>query len=427
MNYKYLILSCISVATIASAACAKEKLMILNEGNWQSDSGKLSYFEDGRIVSNQWFRDVNGYKLGDTPNDIIEVKDGVIAIAVNWSNIVQFIDPNGKALGATEDVPNNRCLASDGNYVYVSSFGHECGTVDGAVDFEKGYVAKIDATTFKVLKAVEVGYEPEGIAYYDGHIFVANSGGYAAQEPHDYEQTISVIDAETMQVVRSIDTGQPNLAGTLSISGKYICVGSPGDYYEIPAATIILDCEAALDGKPDEECFVLLECGSSSNCVDAAGNFMAVGSRYSYISSDYSFDYVTINPEEVMTSGGDEGLYESFPGTMLEDITTKIAMPYGVYVNPYTGYIYASDAGSFASAGKLYQWTPEGELIGTYDVYINPGHFLAIDPDKDYSGVDEIVTLPEAGNADIYNLQGIKVAAPRKGEIYISGGKKVVY
>lgn len=86
----------------------------------------------------------------------------------NWSNIVQFITPEGKAVAATEDVPNNRKLATDGRYVYVTSYAHECG----AMTFTKGYVAKIDTETFKVVAATEVGYEPEGIACYDGHLLL---------------------------------------------------------------------------------------------------------------------------------------------------------------------------------------------------------------------------------------------------------------
>ena len=141
------------------AASAQERIILLNEGNWQADNGKITYFEDGKVVSNQWFRDVNGYKLGDTPNDIIAVNDNLIAIAINWSNIVQFITPEGKAVAATEDVPNNRKLASDGDFVYISSYGHECKVGDRFVDFEKGFVAKIDIATFKVTAATEVGYE----------------------------------------------------------------------------------------------------------------------------------------------------------------------------------------------------------------------------------------------------------------------------
>lgn len=181
----------IATALIALAALvgrAQERLILLNEGTWQADNGRITYFEDGEIVSNRWFRDVNGSKLGDTPNDIIAVNDNLIAIAINWSNIIQFITPDGKAVAATEDIPNNRNLATDGNYVYVTSFAHECLVNGRYVDFTKGFVAKIDVSTFKVVDAVEVGYEPEGIAYYKGYLFVANSGDMLSRKTTTMKQ-----------------------------------------------------------------------------------------------------------------------------------------------------------------------------------------------------------------------------------------------
>ena len=66
-----------------------EDLIVCNEGNWQSDNGQLSYYNSATgVLTNQWFRSINGTKLGDTPNDIIQVNDTLIAIAVNWSNII---------------------------------------------------------------------------------------------------------------------------------------------------------------------------------------------------------------------------------------------------------------------------------------------------------------------------------------------------
>ena len=329
---KKLILSLL--CSIALNVQAQERIILLNEGNWQSDNGKISYFEDGKIVSNQWFRDANKRKLGDTPNDIIQINEDLIAITINWSNIIQFISPDGKRVAETEDVPNNRKLATDGRYVYVSSYGHECGTINGYEMFTKGYVAKIDIHTFEVVATCEVGYEPEGIAYYKGHLFVANTGGYAFQEDHEYETTVSIIDAETMQLVRDVDTGQINLYGKLSQSGQYLCINSPGDYYDIPAATVIFDCEAALAGSDD--CFVVLEYASTYSCTMLDGNFLAIGARFSYYTSEYKFNYVVIDPREVLATEGAGGVEESLPGTMLDDLR-DLGMPYGVYVNPYTG------------------------------------------------------------------------------------------
>lgn len=423
MSIKSLILTIVLTAAAVLDSAASERLIVLNEGTWQADNGRVTYFEDGAVVSNQWFRDVNGSKLGDTPNDIIRVNDNLIAIAVNWSNIVQFIRPDGRAVAATEDVPNNRKLATDGRYVYVSSYGHECAVDGRDVEFTKGFVAKIDAETYKVVAACEVGYEPEGIAFYDGHLFVANTGGYAFQESHDYETTVSVIDAETMTVTRTVDTGQINLYGKMSQSGRYLCINSPGDYYEVPAATIILDCEAVLNGNSDEACFTKLDYAATYNCVAADGTFYAIGSRYSYITSEYTFNYITIDPESVMQSGYD-GVTADLPGTVLADIKA-MTMPYGIYVNPYSGYIYATDASSFADAGALYQWTPEGRFLGKFKTYINPAHFLAL-PD-DSSGIDDIVPDTDIADAPLYNLQGIRVTNPRSGEIYIRSGKKILY
>lgn len=423
MKKQRLLISIVLSAIAVISATAQEKIILLNEGNWQADNGKMTYFEDGQVVSNQWFRDINGMKLGDTPNDIIQVNDSLIAIAINWSNIVQFITPEGKAVAATEDVPNNRKLATDGKYVYISSYGHECGSINGMLEFTKGYVAKIDISTFKVVDAVEVGYEPEGIAYYKGKLFVANTGGYAFSEDHQYETTVSVIDAETMETYRTVDTGTINLYGKMSQSGQYLCINSPGDYYDIQAATIIFDCDAVLDGKPDAECFAKLEYAATYNTVNTDGNFFAIGSRYSYYTGDYEFNYLTIDPALVISSNGSEGVYEQLPGTVLEDIKS-MTMPYGIYVNPYTGYIYATDAGGFNSAGSLYQWTPEGKYIGKYKVYINPAHFLALDPSAE-SGIKDIDSQQSPSHI-IYNLQGLPVSNPVHGTIYIIDGKKVI-
>ena len=397
---------------------AQERIIVLDEGMWQADNGRLTYFEDDHVVSNQWFRDQNGQKLGDTPNDIIQINDNLIAIAINWSNIVQFIRPDGKAVAATEDIPNNRKLCSDGRYVYVSSYGHECETTAGTRYFDKGFVAKIDVSTFKVIAATEVGYEPEGIALYKGHLFVANTGGYALQEDHDFETTVSILNAETMQVVKTVDTEVPNLYGKMSQSGRYLCINSPGDYYEVPATSLIFDCEKALAG--DADCFVKFDAAVTYNSTTRDGLFLTVGSSFSYLSGEYEFSYLTIDPQAVMTSGGTQGIARSLPGTLSTDFE-QMDQPYGIYVNPYTGYIYGTDASQFENAGYLYQWSPEGQLLGKHKVYINPGHFLALPPNGHFTGIGEIengklriengeLKIDNLNNDNaVYDLQGRRV------------------
>lgn len=414
----------LAIAFSAICTAAKEQIIVVNEGGWQQDNGRLSYFEDGKIVSNDWFSEVNHAKLGDTPNDIILINGKDIAIAVNTSNLVQIIRPDGTAVTAIEDVPNCRKLASDGEYLYVTSYAHEV-TIDGTKrTFTKGYVAKIDVSDFKIVDACEVGYEPEGIAIYDGRLFVANSGGYAFSENHDYEKTVSVINAKTMTTERTVDTGKINLYGAMSQNGKYLCINSAGDYAANGPATVIMDCEKVLAGAPDSDCSVAFPYAATYSCAAAGGLFYVIGSQYSMETGSYKYDYIVINPELAMSQRNESCISTTFPGTVKENIAS-FAMPYGIYVNPYTGYIYATDAVSYTSAGKLHQWNPEGKYLGEWEVYINPGHFLAL-PDE--NGIEDI-TVPSAADTDapVYNLQGIRVTNLAPGQIYIRNGRKFLY
>lgn len=337
-----------------------ENLIICNEGNWQSDNGQLSYYDGtAGVLTNKWFRQVNGSKLGDTPNDIIQVNDTLIAIAVNWSNIIQYIHPDGTACGATEDVPNNRRMCTDGNYLYITSYAHQCGNQT----FEKGYVAKIDVKTKQVVATCEVGWEPEGVRLYEGKLYVANTGGYAFSEGHGYETTVQVVDAETMKSIKTIETGCINLYGEMSQAGQYLCINSCGDYYDVKPKTVIVDC------KTDE--VKTFDFPATYNSTDG-DVFYTVGSEFSYNTGEYVYSIKTINPKT----------QEVKDGIFCEAITQKIkeiTSPYELYISPYTKNVYFTDAGSYASAGYLYGYTKEGEeLFVKQKVYINPAHILAL-------------------------------------------------
>lgn len=337
-----------------------ENLIVCNEGNWQSDNGQLSYYDGtAGVLTNKWFRQVNGSKLGDTPNDVIQVNDTLIAIAVNWSNIIQYIHPDGTACGATENVPNNRRMCADGNYLYITSYAHKCGNQT----FEKGYVAKIDVKTKQVVATCEVGWEPEGVRLYEGKLYVANTGGYAFSENHAYETTVQVVDAETMKSVKTIDTGCINLYGEMSQAGQYLCINSCGDYYDVKPKTVIVDC------KTDEVKTFDFPC--TYNTTDGK-LFYTVGSEFSYNTGAYVYQIKTINPE---TKEVKDGIFNETITQKIKEITS----PYELYISPYTQNVYFTDAGSYASAGYLYGYTKEGEeLFVKQKVYINPAHILAL-------------------------------------------------
>jgi len=151
-----------------------------------------------------------------------------------------------------------------------------------------------------------------------------------------------------------------------------------------------------------------------------------VGSAFSYLTGGYESYYLTIDPQILMESEGSDGISESLPGTLLSDFQ-NMSQPYGIYVNPYTGYIYGTDAGSFENAGYLYQWSPEGQLLGKYKVYINPGHFLALPPDGHFTGIRPLQTSNiKHQTSNTYDLQGRSVKASQRGSILVSKGRKYI-
>lgn len=342
-----------------------ESIIVCCEGAWQWDNGQLAFYNGATgKLTNQWFRQKNGIKLGDTPNDIIQVNDTLIAIAVNWSNIIQFIHPDGTACGATEDIPNNRRMCSDGQYLYVTSYAHICGTQH----FEKGYVAKIDLTTKKVIATCEVGWEPEGVKEYNGKLYIANTGGYSYSENHDYESTITEVDAGTMTVTNIFDTGCINLFSEMSQAGQYLCVNSVGDYYGTPGCTIVFDCETGLSNTFDYP----------ATCNTTDGKlFYTIGTDFSYEKEGYSQAAIhTIDPETMMST---EEIYNA---TITAKILT-LKSPYDIYISPYTKNIYFTDAADYGSSGRVYGYTKEGtEVFPELKVYMNPAHLLALPPRK---------------------------------------------
>lgn len=186
-----------------------DRLLVLCEGLWGMDNSTISLIDHG-VLTNKWFRQQNPQqRLGDTGNDLLMVNDTLIAISVNWSNIIQYIRPDGTAIAATEDIPNNRKLATDGEYLYCTSYAND------------GYVAKIDLRTKKIVDTCPVGYEPEGIACYRGRLFVANTGGYSSQASHDYESTISVIDTQTMKELKRMTRAASTSLATCRRRGSF--------------------------------------------------------------------------------------------------------------------------------------------------------------------------------------------------------------
>lgn len=357
------------------SASSEEYVILLNEGNWQSDNGQVSLIRNHEIT-NQWFRSVNNTKIGDTPEDIIYIPEkNLLAISVNWSNIIYFIRPDGKIVAQTENIPNCRHMCvDDRGYLYITSYAHDTALGE---TYERGYVAKVDLNNYNIVSTIEVGYEPEGIAFYDGKLFVANTGGYAFSESHSYEHTVSVIDCLTWTKLQDVEiltkSGAPviNLYGEMSQCGPYLCINSPGDYNTISPATVIFNCT-------DNSYNVIEGIPCTYNTTTVNNKFFTVGSQFSYSTNEYVYYVNTIDPVTMEMVNG----FERPDGTLSEtpyNVISKMQNPYCVYCNPYTGHLYVVDAKSYTSAADVFEFDANGNQVGSaLAAYINPGHMIAV-------------------------------------------------
>ena len=227
-----------------------KKVFLLNEGGMGSNNSTLDFLRisDGNYVTGA-FKKMNpsiGSGLGDVGNDIVVIGNEVW-MAINNSGIVEVVSADDETEIAAIQVATPRNIAFDGTYAYVTSWAGayaNYGADYSVSDYKnpKGQVYRINLKTKKVEGSVEVGYQPEGIACYNGKLYVANSGGISSQVGPDYayDNTVSVIDTRSFKVTKTLDV-QVNLKGVFSDGKGNIYVTTLGDYWSTHSGLYLID------------------------------------------------------------------------------------------------------------------------------------------------------------------------------------------
>ena len=227
-----------------------KKVFMLNEGGMGSNNSTLDFlrFSDATYVTGA-FRKMNpsaGAGLGDVGNDIV-VNGDEAWMVINNSGIVEVVSAKDETEIAAIQVPTPRNIAFDDKYAYVTSWAGayaNYGADYSISDYKnpKGQVYRINLETKKVDGSIEVGYQPEGIAFYNGTLYVANSGGIASQVAPDYsyDKTVSVIDTKSFKVTKTLDV-QVNLKGVYSDGKGNFYVTTLGDYWSVHSGVYMID------------------------------------------------------------------------------------------------------------------------------------------------------------------------------------------
>ena len=192
---------------------------VLNSGDWNSNNSSLTRCDlaTGGTVQN-FFELQNGRCLGNTANDIL-VHGSKMYIAVSGESTIEVTTLDAKSLGQIKCAGQPRCLAAYDDKVYVTYYD--------------GNVARIDTVTLEVDAMVPVGRNPEGIAVFNGHLYVANSGGMDYNTAVGYDKTVSVVDLSTFTEVERVEVVCNPVVVVAAGEGVY--VASYGNYYDVPS------------------------------------------------------------------------------------------------------------------------------------------------------------------------------------------------
>ena len=328
---------------------------LLNEGNMGSNKATLDYFDYSTgIYHKNIYADRNPgvvKELGDVGNDL-QIYGNKLYAVINCSHFIEVMDVRTARHITQISIPNCRFITFKDRYAYVSSFA---GPVQIDPNARLGYVAKIDTTSLNVVAECTVGYQPEQMVIAGDKLYVANSGGYRVP---NYDRTVSVIDLNSFEVVKTIDVGI-NLHGMEIDRNGYIYVSSAGDYKGQRSKTFIID------SKTDEVVRELPLLPNSN--MDMYENLLYVFSNgYNDDTKKYHVSYAVWNTEKQKIESRN----------FIKDGTEKeIVIPYGLAVNPENGDILITDAKDYVTPGTLHCYGQDGMRKWSVTTGDIPAHF----------------------------------------------------
>jgi hypothetical protein len=299
-----------------------------------------------------------GAGLGDVGNDIAVHGDEVWMV-INNSGIVEVVSAKDEIEIATVTVPTPRNIAFDNKYAYVTSWAGayaNYGADYSITDYSnpKGQVYRINLSTKKVEGSVEVGYQPEGIAAYNGKLYVANSGGIASQLPpsYSYDNTVSIIDAASFKVEKTVEV-QVNLKNVYSDGKGNIYVTTLGNYWDVHSGLYMISASAPEQVKAiSDYVSVSAQNGDTVYCIGTDSEYDWSGTPHVY--SAWS-----------VTSGVKKDL----------SLSLQEATPYGLAVlNADTFFV--ADAGDYFNPGSVACYY-KGSRRWSVTAGVCPGHFVA--------------------------------------------------
>lgn len=177
--------SCNSDDSLKTEFEIKNKVIVLNQGNYTEQNSSIYIFdEDTKVMTpNAYSTANNGTKLGATLMSAIFSTTGVGYLLCSNPDKIEIVDIlSMKVITApiTTGLSNTREIAGGGGYVFVSNAGTEYNVLpDGFYEYTDSYISVYSATSLDHISDVEVGSDAQGMVFHEGRLYVGTKEGIA--------------------------------------------------------------------------------------------------------------------------------------------------------------------------------------------------------------------------------------------------------
>ena len=306
-------------------------VFIMNEGNFRSGNGSLSFFSyDSMKIYNNIFREANDRPLGDVPYSI-GLYNNTAFILVNNSDKVEVANlKDMKSVTTIEKIVSPR---------YISF-----------INSQKAYVTSLYSDSIRIIdlhSKTATGYIP--LENTSESIVTASSRAYAANWTGGSK--IFVINTLTDEVTDSIDVG-------------------------IEPESMVVDRNNTL--------WVLCNGGWKR---ENYAELVAVNTSTNTISRRLTFPSLSDSPTCLQIDGSGQFLYYLHDGVRRMDIGS-VALPatafvpqsgyffYRMGVNPFNNEIFVTDARDYLQKGIVLRYSPDGSLLSLLEADVIPGNLF---------------------------------------------------
>jgi len=336
----------IGVLTLSFSSCEKdsdnentpavEGIYIVNEGIFGSGNGSITLLdpETGEKIDN-YFKSLNNRFPGDVVQDLAFSGQKGFIVANN-SKKVEVVD--AEDFTAENVIPDlsypRQILAINTDYAYLTN--------GSSADQSNGHVLKIDLNDYTIADSIEVGKGPESLIQVNNKIYVSNSGG------HNADNTISVIDPETDQIIETIPVGD-----------------IPTDLVEDQNGDVWVFCKGLGSWQtngPTNSSLVKIDTETYGTTSFDLGKISSFGNYLLAVSPEKDRLYFV----------GVDGVYQmSIEAENIPEEPVIGKIPYGLDVNPENGHVYCLTS-AYQSKGYAFRYDREHQLIDSLQVGYSP-------------------------------------------------------